>query len=399
MQSMKNREISKVILIILDGVGIGEMPDAYEYGDVGSNTLANTAKAVGGLKLPNLEQMGLGNLTDILGVAPITDCNAGYGIMHELSKGKDTIIGHWEMMGIITEKPFPVYPDGFPAEVIEQFERAIGRKTLGNIAASGTEIIKELGMEHLETGYPIVYTSADSVFQIAAHESIIPVNELYEICAAAREILTGKHNVSRVIARPFIGDKGNFTRTYNRRDFTIKPPAPTVLDSMQQHGYKVIGIGKICDVFSHQGIDECIHTEGNRDGINRTIEAINQPYKGLIFTNMTDFDSKYGHRNNPAGFALGLKEFDDHLPEIKSAMSEYDLLIVAADHGVDPTTKSTDHSREMAPLLVWRNGMQSTNLGVRSSFTDIAATLSSLFNLDYKSPGTSFANDIYPERS
>lgn len=395
MINAQNRtNISRVIIIVLDGAGIGALPDAAEFGDEGSNTLANTARAIGGLNLPNLEQMGLGNLADIMGVKPMPNCKSAYGIMHERSKGKDTIIGHWEMMGVITERPFPVYPNGFPKEIIEQFEKEIGRKVLGNVAASGTEIIKQLGKEHMKTGYPIVYTSADSVFQIAAHESIIPVEELYDMCLKARKILTGEHNVARVIARPFIGEPGNFVRTYNRRDFSISPPKPTALDALQKAGYYVIGVGKICDIFSHQGIDKCVHTEGNPDSIARTIDEINEPIPGLVFSNLVDFDSKYGHRNDPVGFAFGLKEFDDSLPDIKSAMADDDLLIITADHGVDPTTQSTDHSREQVPLLVWHKNINTVDLGIRPTFSDIAATITEIFKLNYDPPGTSFANDV-----
>ena len=371
----------RVIIITLDGCGIGEMPDAAEYGDAGSNTIANVARALGGLDLPNLQAMGLGNLADIPGVPPNPNPTASFGVMLEQSKGKDTITGHWEMAGIITERPFPVYPDGFPQEIIEAFEKAVGRKTLGNCAASGTEIIKQLGEEHLRTGRPIVYTSADSVFQIAAHEKVIPVEGLHAMCLKAREILTGEHNVQRVIARPFIGEPGSFRRTANRKDFALKPPRPTVLDSLIQAGYPVIGIGKIGDIFAYQGISESIHTESDLDGINRTIEAIKTAEPGLIFTNLVDFDAVYGHRNDPQGFSRNLRQFDDHLPAIQKAMKDDDLLIMTADHGVDPTTPSTDHSREKVPLIVYGKSFPARNLGERTTFADIAATLTALFNL------------------
>ncbi|MHB0999015.1 MAG: phosphopentomutase [Armatimonadota bacterium] len=386
-----NRKVSRLIIVVLDGAGVGAMPDAAEYGDEGSNTLANTARAIGGLNLPNLERMGLGNLAPIEGVSPRTDCTASYGVMYEMSKGKDTITGHWEMAGIITEHPFPTYPHGFPPDVIDQLEKAIGRKILGNVVASGTEIIKELGEEHMRTGRPIVYTSADSVFQVAAHESIIPVEELYDICLKVRHMLIGEHNVARVIARPFIGEPGNFIRTYNRKDFSVKPPKPTVLDALRASGYKVTGIGKIGDIFAYQGIDECIHTEGNLDSINETIQAIKSSEPGLIFTNLVDFDSKYGHRNDPHGFAFGLREFDERLPDIQSAMRPDDLLIITADHGVDPTTRSTDHSREKVPLLVWGILTPCVNLGNRMAFADIAATITDLFALTPWPVGSSFA--------
>lgn len=395
MTDTRKPHISRMIIIVLDGAGVGALPDAGEYGDEGSNTLANTARALGGLHLPNLEHLGLGNMADIMGIAPSGSCSGAYGVMHELSIGKDTVTGHWEMMGIITEKPFPTYPYGFPPEVINEFEQLIGRKTLGNVVASGTEIIKELGEEHIRTGYPIVYTSADSVFQVAAHEKVISIDKLYDICLKARSILTGDHNVVRVIARPFIGEPGNFTRTYNRKDFTLKPPKPTALDALQAGGYRVTGIGKIGDIFSYQGIDESIHTEGNPDSINRTIEAIKTSGPGLIFTNLVDFDSKYGHRNDPKGFAFGLSEFDERLPDILAAMNPDDLLIITADHGVDPTTQSTDHSREQVPLLVWHKGITCADLGVRKSFADIAATIVDLFDLKDNFPGTSFAGNVY----
>lgn len=389
------RKIDRLIIIVLDGAGIGAMPDAAEYGDEGSNTLVNTARALGGLSLPHLQEMGLGNLASIPGVPPNPACTAGYGVMLERSKGKDTIIGHWEMAGLITERPFPVYSHGFPREVIKEFERAIGREVLGNYAASGTAIIEQLGEEHIRTGKPIVYTSADSVLQIAAHEDVITVEELYQMCLKAQKILTGEHNVARVIARPFIGKPGNFIRTYNRRDYSMKPPKPTVLDALHNAGYQVIGIGKIGDIFSCQGLTKSIHTEGNPDSINHTVEAIHSSKPGLIFANLVDFDSKYGHRNDPKGFAFGLQEFDERLPDIQNSMGENDLLIITADHGVDPTTLSTDHSREKAPLIVWgRRVVGCIDLGERSTFADIAATICDLFALPQWPIGKSFAEEV-----
>jgi phosphopentomutase len=382
----------RILLITLDGCGIGEMPDAAEYGDVGSNTIANTARALGGFDLPNLQLMGLGNLADIPGVPPNDNPIASFGVMLEKSRGKDTIIGHWEIAGIITERPFPLYPHGFPQEIIQDFEKAIGRQILGNYAASGTEIIKQLGEEHMRTGKPIVYTSADSVFQIAAHEDVIPVEALYGMCLNAREILTGEHNVARVIARPFVGEPGNFRRTANRKDFAVKPPKPTVLDSLIEAGFPVIGIGKIGDIFAYQGISESIHTESDLDGINRTIEAIRTAEPGLIFTNLVDFDAVYGHRNDPQGFAKNLRQFDDHLPAIQAAMRDNDLLIITADHGVDPTTPSTDHSREKVPLLVYSKSHSPRNLGERATFADIAATLAGLFGLPPWAIGKTFTS-------
>lgn len=384
----------RIILIVLDGAGVGGAPDAAAYGDEGSNTLCNTADALGGLSLPNLQRMGLGNLAPIKGVAPEPKCTGDYGVMREQSAGKDTITGHWEMAGLITDRPFPTYPRGFPPEVIEPFKQAIGRDILANYAASGTEIIQQLGEEHMRTGKPIVYTSADSVFQIAAHEGVIPVDQLYEMCLKAREILTGEHRVARVIARPFVGRPGSFTRTYNRKDFAVKPTHPTVLDALCKAGYGVVGIGKICDIFAGQGLTECIHTEGNLDSIHKTVDAIESAGPGLTFTNLVDFDSKYGHRNDPQGFGFGLCEFDEHLPRIEQAMRDDDLLILTADHGVDPTTPSTDHSRERVPLLVWGPKAASCiDLGERTTFADIAATVTDFFLLDPWPIGKSFASD------
>ena len=385
----------RVVIIVLDGAGIGAMPDAAEYGDEGSNTLVNTARALGGLDLPNLRTMGLGNLAPIPGIPPRPDCSASYGVMLERSKGKDTTTGHWEMAGLITDRPFPTYPRGFPKEIIAAFETAVGREILGNFPASGTEIIERLGREHIRTGKPIVYTSADSVFQIAAHEDVIPVEQLYEMCLKARAILTGENAVGRVIARPFIGEPGSFIRTDRRRDFSLPPPKPTVLDALREAGHQVIGIGKICDVFAGKGLTACAHITGNLDGIRQTIEAIRSAESGLIFTNLVDFDTLYGHRNDPKGFAHSLRETDDRLPEIQAAMRDDDLLIITADHGNDPTTPSTDHSREMVPLLVWgKSAAKGVNLGTRETFADIAATICDLFSLSPWPVGASFAPTV-----
>jgi len=384
----------RVVIIVLDGVGIGAMPDAHEYGDEDSNTLAHTAQAVGGLNAPHLKEMGLGRLAPIEGIPPDPTPTASWGTMLERSKGKDTITGHWEMCGLITEHSFPTYPNGFPQEVINAFERAIGRKVLGNYPASGTEIIKQLGEEHMRTGRPIVYTSADSVFQIAAHEEIIPLEELYEMCRKAREILTGKHNVARVIARPFTGKPGNFRRTENRHDFSVRPPSPTILDALCSAGFEVVGIGKIHDIFAGQGLSHSISASNNQQVIEGTLEALEREIPGLIFANLVDFDMLYGHRNDPQGFAYGLEEFDKHIPEIQDSMRPDDLLILTADHGVDPTTPSTDHSREMVPLLVWGHKIHRVDLGVRSTFADIAATVAEVFGLNPWRVGSSFAKEI-----
>lgn len=342
-----------------------------------------------------MEALGLGNLTDIPGVPPRTDCLSAHGVMLERSNGKDTTTGHWEMMGIVIERPFPTYPNGFPPEIIGAFEKAIGRGILANCPASGTVIVEELGEEHVRTGKPIVYTSADSVFQIAAHEEVIAVEDLYEMCRKAREILTGEHNVARVIARPFVGFPGAFRRTERRRDFSFPPPRPTALDAIRDAGLQVYGIGKIEDIFAGQGLTRAAHVGNNIEGIERTLEAIRTVERGLIFTNLVDFDMVYGHRNDPQGFAHGLETFDEHLPEIQAAMRSDDLLIITADHGVDPTTPSTDHSREKVPLLVWESGMRKcVDLGERQTFADLAATLADLFGLDSWPVGDSFATQL-----
>lgn len=369
--------IDRIIIIVLDSVGIGELPDAYKFGDEGSNTLVNTAKAVGGLNVPNLESFGLGKIGDIPGVSKEVDAKAFYGKMIEASAAKDTTSGHWEIMGVITEKPFPTYPKGFPDDVINAFTTAIGRPILGNKTASGTEIIKELGEEHIKTGFPIVYTSADSVFQIAACEDVIPIESLYEMCNCARDILKGKHNVGRVIARPFIVENGIYTRTERRRDFSLPPPEETVLDKAVKKGYEVVGVGKIGDIFAHRGLTREIHATNNRDGVLKTIESIRRDFKGIIFTNLIDFDMRYGHRNNPEGYAEALESFDKSLPEIVDALKAGDVIIITADHGCDPTTLSTDHSREYVPLLVFGKKLNKPrSLGIRNSFADVGATIS-----------------------
>ncbi len=386
---------SRAIIIVLDSVGIGALPDASEYGDEGSNTLAHIADAVGGLDLPNLADAGLGNIAPIRGCGPVDKPNGCYGKMAELSKGKDTDTGHWEMMGIITQRPFPTYPDGFPGEIIREFESRIGAKTIGNKAASGTVIIQELGEEHLRTGYPIVYTSADSVFQIAAHEDVVPVDRLYDMCKIARNLLTHPHNVQRVIARPFAGAPGSFTRTGRRKDFSVQPPADTLLDLLSRSGREVVAIGKIEDIFSGRGMATSHHTTNNRDSTEAVISAIAGGQGSLIFANLVDFDMLYGHRNDARGYAQALRDFDAALPSITSAMSDADLLIITADHGCDPTTASTDHSREYVPLLVYGHRIsRGIDLGTRSSFCDIAATIADIFDLDGITCGTSFLGQL-----
>lgn len=384
----------RAFLIVMDGVGIGELPDAYKYGDQGSNTLGNTVKVVGSINIPNLLGLGLGELVEEL---PKTSKIVGaYGKMIERSVGKDTLIGHWEMMGIITTEDFPTYPNGFPQEVISRFENEIGRKVLGNKPASGTEIIKELGELHIKTGYPIVYTSADSVFQIAAHEEVIPVEELYRICQIARRILTGRHRVARVIARPFLGEPGNFYRTERRKDFSLPPPGETILDALCNNGIRTIGLGKIEDIFSGQGLVESNHTHNNEETMSAIIRIEREDESDLlVFANLSDFDTVYAHRNNPKGLAEAIERFDIMLGDVIKNLREDDLLIVCADHGNDPTTPSTDHSREYTPLLVKCLNNLPKSLGVRETFADIGVSLLEFFDIDNQNfPGRSFLNEL-----
>ncbi|MEW6770890.1 MAG: phosphopentomutase [Bacillota bacterium] len=376
--------IRKVVIVILDGAGVGALPDAARYGDAGSNTLGNLAEKVGGLDLPHLRSLGLGNIAPIKGVPPAANPAAAWGKMAERSPGKDTTTGHWELAGVVLDRPFPVYPQGFPPEVIDTFEARIGRRVLGNKPASGTAVIEELGAEHLRTGCPIVYTSADSVFQIAAHEEVIPVEELYRMCRIAREILTGEHAVARVIARPFTGRPGSFRRTERRHDFSLPPPRPTVLDALVSRGYAVVGVGKIQDIFAGRGVTRSIPVKNNPDNIQKTIAAVREMAPGLVFTNLVDFDTLYGHRNDPDGFARALKEFDSALPELMGAVAADGMLFITADHGCDPTTPSTDHSREYVPLLVWGPRLAGgVPLGTRATFADVGATIAAFFGFDW----------------
>ncbi len=387
----------RAIVIVLDSTGAGECPDSWVYCDQGSNTLANTAKAVGGLNLLHMQQLGLGNIIDIMGVAAVTNPLGGYGKMQEKSPGKDTTTGHWELMGLELRQPFPTYPEGFPAELIARFEEQIGCKTIGNVVASGTEIIKELGPEHIRTGYPIVYTSADSVFQIAAHEEIVPLETLYQYCGIARELLREEHAVGRVIARPFIGEEGNFVRTANRHDFS-KEPDITLLDKIKESGQAVIGIGKIKDIFAGRGVTESYSTINNQDGIDTILQVLQKDFTGLLFANLVDFDQLYGHRNDPHGYARALEEFDQRLPEILKLLGPQDLLIITADHGCDPTTVSTDHSREYVPLLVYGQELQpGVNLGCRETFADVAATIAEYLGIKYNLAGESFYSSLVRE--
>lgn len=367
----------RVIWIVLDSVGMGELPDAATYGDVGSNTLGNIAKLTR-LELPNMRRLGLGNIDGMVNIDGVNAPEGCFGRLAELSCGKDTTTGHWEMIGIISKRPFPTYPDGFPADIIESFCReAKVPGVLGNCVASGTEIIKQLGEEHMRTGFPIVYTSADSVFQIACHEEIYPPKRLYEMCEAARGILCGEHAVGRVIARPFIGNSAaDFTRTSNRRDFSLHPPKDNLLIKLSQSGQPVMAVGKIEDIFCGEGIAKAVHTKDNNDGIDRTLEYMKESDRGLIFTNLVEFDMMWGHRNNVEGYARGLEAFDRRLPEITENMRDEDLLIITADHGCDPTTPSTDHSREYVPVLFYgKQFKKNVNLGTGSTFANIGQTV------------------------
>jgi phosphopentomutase len=369
----------RVIWIVLDSVGIGEMPDAAEYGDSGSDTLGNIAR-IRGIAVPNLARLGLGNIKPLAGVPPDAHPLAAFGRCTLASPGKDTTTGHWEMAGIHLAKPFPLYPRGFPPEIMDEFERRIGRRTLGNKAASGTEIIKELGEEHMRTGWPIVYTSADSVFQVAAHEEVIPLAELYRICETAREILRGPHEVGRVIARPFVGTPDHFTRTPNRHDYAVPPPPGMLLDRLQEGGVPVRSVGKISDVFLGRGIQHSDKTKNNADGMAKTLDAMRAAGDGLIFVNLVDFDQQFGHRNDVEGYGAALEEFDAWLPAFEKALQPEDLAILTADHGCDPTTPSTDHSREYVPLLAAGPKVrQGVNLGLRGTLSDIGQTVAEVF--------------------
>jgi phosphopentomutase len=387
--------MSRVIILLLDGVGCGELPDADRYGDKGSNTLANLGKAVGGLSLPNLARLGLGNIIPIAGVPRQEKPQACFGKMAEQSVGKDSITGHWEIAGLVTFDPFPLFPHGFPPELIQSLEHAIGRKTIGNRAASGTEIIKELGEEHLRTGCPIVYTSADSVIQIACQEDVIPSDELYRICRKARGLCAGPFCVGRVIARPFTGKPGSFTRTARRKDFSCAPPQPTLLDNVKEAGLPVVGIGKVDDLFAGRGFTETHHSVVNADCLQLTVEAMKITKAGLIFTTLVQFDMDWGHRNDPVAFAAGLTEFDDSLPNILNNLDRHDLLFITADHGNDPTTSSTDHSREYVPLLALRPCFkQGVDLGTRPTFADLGQTAAEFLKVKLTPNGTSFLKEI-----
>lgn len=388
--------MKRVFLIVLDSFGIGEAPDAKDFGDEGSNTLLAVSKSLY-FDLPNLEKLGLFAVdgAEIDGDRQTTVPIGTYGRMTEQSKGKDTTIGHWEIAGIISEKPLPVYPKGFPEEVTAVFEQETGRKILCNRPYSGTEVIRDYGDEHVKTGALIVYTSADSVFQIAAHEDVVPPEELYRYCKIARKILTGKHGVGRVIARPFIGESGHYTRTSNRHDFSIEPPKVTMLDQLKEKGFDVIGIGKIHDIFAGKGLTEFSFTKNNEDGIEQTKEWMKKRFEGLCFVNLVDFDMLYGHRNDVDGYAKALSYFDKQLPKLLGLMREGDILMITADHGCDPSTPSTDHSREYTPFLMYQYGQaKGVNLETRKTFADIGSTVLDYFGIESKIDGTSVLEDI-----
>ncbi|NLG85511.1 MAG: phosphopentomutase [Firmicutes bacterium] len=386
--------IRRSCLVVLDGVGIGALPDADRYGDAGSNTLVHTAMAAGGLVVPHLARWGLGRLASIPGVTPVESPAAAYGLLRELSAGKDTTTGHWELAGLLLPEPFPTFPHGFPPEVIDRFSAAIGRAVLGNRPASGTEILAELGAKHLATGYPIVYTSADSVFQVAAHEDIVPLEELYRWCRLAREILQGPYAVGRVIARPFIGRPGAFVRTAGRKDFSLPPPAETILDRLAAAGFSVIGLGKIEDIFAGRGLTKSDHTPDNRSTLAALTALLVEEFTGLVFANCVDFDTRYGHRNDPHGFAAALTEVDAGLGEVARRLRPTDLLLVTADHGCDPTTASTDHSREYVPLLAVGPAVRPGFLGTREGWMEVGATSVDLFGLGPWPRGRSFATEL-----
>ena len=388
--------IERVVLLVMDSVGAGATPDADQYGDEGAHTLRHVAEFVGGATLPTLQSLGLGNITEIPGVPPASPANGAFGKCAEISAGKDTATGHWEMAGLKVEQAFPTFPHGFPEAILGPFRERTGRGVLGNKTASGTEILKELGPEHVRTGDLIVYTSADSVFQIAAHEDVVPIDELYRICEIAREILD-PHHVGRVIARPFIGTgPDDYERTYNRKDYAVPPPAPTVLDRLQTAGHAVIGVGKIPDIYCGHGITESVHTEGNLDGMRKTLELMDRHTGGLLFVNLVDFDSKYGHRRNPRGYYECLVEFDMQLAAVRKKLDpERDLVMITADHGNDPTFPGTDHTREYVPILAFGpTAAAGVDLGTRESFADIGATIAEIFAIDAPAHGDSFLSSI-----
>ncbi|MGG0822977.1 phosphopentomutase [Paenibacillus turicensis] len=392
----KQVPFNKITVVVLDSVGIGELPDAPKYGDTGAHTLGHILEKVPNVKLPHMQQLGLGNIAPLAQITPADQPSGYYGKMAEISVGKDTMTGHWELMGLKVSTPFQTYPNGFPRDLIARFENETGRKVIGNKPASGTEILDELGAKHMETGAFIVYTSADSVFQIAAHEDVIPLDELYRACEIARKLtLEPEYSVGRVIARPFVGSPGDFKRTPNRHDYAVSPPEPTLLNSLKAAGRDVIAVGKINDIFSGEGITRTYPTKSNLHGIEKTIELMKEDFNGLLFTNLVDFDSLYGHRRDPVGYAKALEEFDAHLPEMLASVKEGEILILTADHGNDPIHAGTDHTREYVPLLVYSPSFKSNgSLGVRGAYADLAATIADNFGVHASNHGKSFLRQL-----
>ncbi|MGE7113375.1 phosphopentomutase [Lysinibacillus sp. NPDC047702] len=391
-----NKLFNKIHVVVLDSVGIGEAPDAANFGDVGSHTLGHIAEKMNGLTMPHMEALGLANIEPLQGMQAAEEPKAYYGKMQEASVGKDTMTGHWEIMGLNIDKPFKVYPEGFPAELIAELEKRTGRKVLCNKPASGTQVIEDFGKEHMDTGAIIVYTSADPVLQIAAHEEIIPVEELYKICEIARELtLQPEYLVGRVIARPFIGTPGSFTRTSNRHDYALKPFGRTTMNVLKDAGLDVIAIGKISDIFNGEGVTDAVRTKNNMDGMDKFAEVVRRDFHGISFLNLVDFDANFGHRRDPLGYGHALQEFDARLPEITEAMTEDDLLIITADHGNDPTFHGTDHTREFVPLIIYSPRFKGGHeLALRETFADIAATIAENFNVEAPAFGKSFLNEL-----
>lgn len=383
----------RAAILVLDGVGIGAAHDAAAYGDVGSDTLGNLSRALGGLDLPNLQRAGLGNIAPLAGVAPADAPTAAWGLMEPRSAGKDSTTGHWEIAGVHLAKAFPTYPTGFPSDVLDEFSRRTGRGVIGNAVGSGTAMLDRYGAEHVRTGAWIVYTSADSVFQVAAHEGVVPLAELHEACATARQMLVPPHDVSRVIARPFAGTAGDWQRTANRRDFSIQPPEDTLLDALAAAGIARSGVGKVDDLFARRGL-EGGHTSGNADGIARILDWLHRGPDGLLFANLVDFDQSYGHRNDVPGFHQALRTFDAALPDITAALREDDLLFITADHGNDPTTPSTDHARENVPLLAFGRRARAVPLGRRATFSDLGATIGEWLGVGFRGRGSSFCSAL-----
>ncbi len=385
----------RVFVIVLDGVGIGALPDAAEYGDAGANTLLHVAEAAGGLHLPRLERLGLGRLLDLPGVRAIADPRGARAVLAERSKGKDSTSGHWELAGLVVDRAFPTYPRGFPEDLLDEWSRRAGRGGMGNLVGSGTDLIARLGDEHRRTGRFIVYTSADSVFQVAAHEGTVPLEELYEACRRARALLSGEHAVARVIARPFVGESGAYRRTPNRRDFSLEPSGPTLLDRLVACGEPVVSVGKVDALFGGRGVTESLHTTGNPEGEEILASLARRSGRGLVFANLVDFDQQYGHRNDPAGFARALEEFDERFEEVLAHLRSDEMCLVTADHGNDPTTPGTDHTREHVPLLVAGPRVRAgTDLGLRPTFADVGATLAEAFGLEPFASGTSFLREV-----